>query len=287
MPLINAQTQVCGILGHPVRHSLSPAIHNAAFRELDLDFVYVAHDVTQQDLRSAIHGARAMGYRGLSVTIPHKIPALYCVDEADDVAAGIGCINTIVNVGGLLHGYNSDGRGALGALKNAGANPEGKRVVVLGSGGAARAIAMTVAMEAPPASLRILGVLPDELANLVKDIRARSRCAVDGVAFSPDALATTLADADLLLQTTPVGMHPKEAESLVPPQLMRPDLVVFDAVYTPRRTRLLVDAAAAGATVVEGLEMFLGQAVVQFELWTGRPAPVSVMRAVLEEKLPR
>ncbi|MBN2194509.1 MAG: shikimate dehydrogenase [Polyangiaceae bacterium] len=285
MTTITAQTRVCGILGHPVGHSLSPVLHNVAFAARGLPFAYVAHDVRPEDLPAAIAGARALGYRGLSVTIPHKVAAMACVDEVDPTARGIGCINTVVNTKGRLRGHNSDGLGALGALRAAGVDPAGHRVVVLGSGGAARAIAMTLALEAPPAKLSVLGVVPEELAILVSDLTARGRAPVEGLAFDEATLGAALAGAELLLNCTPVGMHPKTDASPVPARYLRRNLSVLDAVYNPRRTQLLKDAAATGATVVEGLEMFLGQAVVQFELFTGEPAPVEVMRQVLEANL--
>jgi shikimate dehydrogenase len=285
MSRIHAKTAVCAILGHPVGHSLSPALHNAAFESLGLDFVYVAHDVSPDCLPEAIRGARALGYRGLSITIPHKVAALGSMDEVDETARGIGCINTVVIEKGRLYGHNSDGLGALGALRAAGVDPRGRRVLLLGSGGAARAIAMTLATHAPPERLVILGVVPDELGALVGDLETRARYAAEGRAFARTTLAVELERADLLLHTTPVGMHPDRDQSLVPAELLRPGLTVFDAVYNPRETRLLAEARAAGARVIEGVEMFLGQAVVQFELWTGRPAPTEVMRCVLEERL--
>jgi shikimate dehydrogenase len=285
MPRIDAKTTVCALFGHPVGHSLSPAIHNAAFEQLDLPFVYVAHDVSPGEVGIALQGVRAMGYRGLSVTIPHKVEAMENVDEVDPTAQGIGCINTVVNEKGRLKGYNSDGLGALGALRDAGADPEGKRILVLGSGGAARAIAVTLACEAPPARLAILGVVPEELNRLVADAAQRGRAIVDGCQLTDESLERELAIADVVMHCSPIGMHPKEDASLVPARLLRDDLVVFDAVYNPRQTKLLRETEAAGGRAIQGLEMFLGQAYVQFELWTGQKAPREVMRKVVEANL--
>ncbi len=283
---ITARTKVCAVLGHPVGHSLSPEIHNAAFEALDLPFVYVAHDVEPGRVKTALEGIRVLGYRGLSVTIPHKVEAMHGVDQVDPTAEAIGCINTVVNEDGRLLGYNTDGLGALGALQDAGADPQGKRVVILGSGGAARAIAVTLARQSPPARIAILGIEMDQLQQLVDDVRQRGSCPeVVGQRLTEQTLKTELQSADLLLHCSPVGMHPNEGQSLVPAELFRPEMVVFDAVYNPRRTKLLQDAAAAGCRTVEGLEMFLGQAYVQFELWTGQPAPREVMRKVVLERL--
>jgi shikimate dehydrogenase len=285
MTPISAATQICAVFGHPVKHSLSPAIHNAAFEALGLDYAYVAHDVHPDRLPAAIEGARAMGYRGLSITIPHKIGALACMDAVDAVAEGIGCINTVVNEDGRLFGTNSDGRGALSALCAASADPTRKRVVILGSGGAARAIAITLSALAPPAHLSILGVVKDELDRLVRDVHKQSSAKVEASALDDKSLGDALGQADIVINATPVGMHPNMDATPVPAAMLCAGMVVFDAVYNPRRTRLLADAEAAGARTVAGVEMFLGQAAAQFELWTGQKAPLAVMRRVLSERL--
>ena len=285
MPRIDAKTKVCAVFGHPVGHSLSPAMHNAAFQALGLPLVYVAHDVMPGNVGKALEGIRAMGYRGLSVTIPHKVEAMHGVDEVDPTAQVIGCINTVVHDGGRLLGSNSDGRGALNALRDAGCDPEGKRVLMLGSGGAARAIAVTLACEAPPERIAILGIQMDELQQLVDDVARRGRTQVSGDRLTDTVLRDEVARADVLLHCSPTGMHPNADASLVPAEYLHAGLLVFDAVYNPRRTRLLQQAAAAGCATVEGIEMFLGQAYVQFELWTGRPAPRDVMRQVVQSSL--
>jgi len=156
---------------------------------------------------------------------------------------------------------------------------------VLGSGGAARAIAMTVALRGEPSDLSVLGVVDGELAGLERDIAERAGRPASTAHLDDASLAKAIAGTDVLLQCTPIGMTPNTDKSLVPASLLRPDLAVFDAVYNPRRTKLLKDAAAVGCRVVEGMEMFLGQAMVQFELWTGQPAPADTMRAVIEARL--
>ena len=285
MTRIDASFKVCALLGFPAHHSMGPAIHNTAFEELGLPFVYVAHDVAPADLAAAIAGARAFGYRGLSITMPHKVAALDLVDDVDATARAIGCINTVVNDHGRLIGYNSDGQGALDALARAGIAISGRRVLVLGSGGAARAVAMTVALLGRPAELEILGVVEDELARLARDITEKSASLVRSGKLDDATLASAAERADVLLHCTPIGMTPKTERTLVPRNLLRPELAVFDAVYNPRRTLLLKEAAALGCRVVEGMEMFLGQAMVQFQLWTGKVAPLGAMRCVIEERL--
>jgi shikimate dehydrogenase len=285
MSRIDASFSVCALFGFPARHSMGPAIHNAGFDKLDLPLVYVAHDVAPADLPAAMAGVRALGYRGLSVTMPHKVAAMSLVDEVDPVARAIGCINTVVSREGRLVGYNSDGQGALDALRRAGIGTAGRRVLVLGSGGAARAVAMTVALRGQPADLTVLGVVDGELAALAQDIADRAGLPAKTDHLNDTSLAKAVAGAEVLLHCTPIGMTPDTEKSLVPTALLRPDLAVFDAVYNPRRTRLLKDAASVGCRVVEGMEMFLGQAMIQFELWTGQSAPADTMRAVIESRL--
>ena len=285
MSRIDASFKVCALFGFPAHHSVGPALHNAAFEALNLPLVYVAHDVEPARLTEAFAGARAMDYRGLSITMPHKVAALAFVDEVDETARAIGCINTVVSEDGRLHGSNVDGLGALSALRQAGADPAGRRVLVLGSGGAARALAITLGMAAKPAEMLILGAIEDELARLARDVAERTGCAVGAELLSDASLAAGLGKAQILLHCTPVGMKPESERSLVRRDRLRSDLVVFDAVYNPRRTLLLRDAAAAGCRVIEGTEMFLGQAALQFERWTGQPAPTEIMRRVLEARL--
>ncbi len=226
-----------------------------------------------------------MGYRGLSITIPHKVEAMQAVDQVHPTAQAIGCINTVVNDDGHLTGYNSDGLGALGALRSAGADPLEQNTLILGSGGAARAIAITLAREAAPKQMTILGVEADQLEQLVQDVDRLGPTNVVGGELTDQRLTTALEETDILLHCSPIGMHPNVEQSLVPAAQLREELTVFDVVYNPRRTRLIQDAHQAGCRTVLGLQMFLGQAFVQFELWTGKKAPRDVMREVVESRL--
>jgi shikimate dehydrogenase len=219
----------------------------------------------------------------VSVTIPHKVAVMPLLDTVDEAARTIGSINTIVNTAGHLAGYNSDGEGALQALRDAGFDSAGKRVVILGSGGAARAIAVTIALKAPPEKLIILGAVEEEVLRLSSDSARRGAVAVAGELLTDTSLSSALHDCEILIHATPIGMHPKSDQSLVAPNLLHNNLVVFDIVYNPLKTRLLMDAERAGCTVISGIEMFLNQAAVQFKLWTGQEAPRKVMRAVLEK----
>lgn len=294
---ISASTRVCAVIGDPVHHSLSPQIHNAAFRALDLDFVYVAYHVPRGRAVEALRAVRALGIRGLSVTIPHKLDVIAGLDEIDDVARGVGSVNTVIHddghddrhdgdtrTEGRLSGISTDGPGALRALAAAGVDPAGRAVLLLGSGGAARAVAFSLAMLAPQPRLEILGVDARERQTLANDLAAAG-CQVPHADLGAAALEAAMARAEIVVHATPVGMHPRVDQSVVPAGLIRDDQVVFDVVYTPHRTKLLADAEAAGAQTVPGLGMFVHQAAIQFERWTGRDAPVDVMEAAVREAL--
>lgn len=282
--LIAASTKLCAVIGNPVAHSLSPALHNAAFDALGLDFVYVAFRV--EDVKSALAGMRALeNFRGMSVTIPHKIEAMRHVDEIAEVDRSIGSINTIINDKGKLIGLGTDGPGALKALHDAGVELDGKTVLMAGSGGAARAIAFTLARNTRLGSLVLLDINESLLEGLTADLKAGTAARIESGVLTDNSLAGAMAHADVIINCTPVGMHPHEDASLIPAGLFRPGQVVFDIVYTPLETRLLADARSRGLKVISGVEMFINQAVLQFKHFTGVDAPVEVMRRVVMEKL--
>lgn len=281
---INPSTRFCMVIGNPIAHSLSPAIHNAAYQALGLDFVYVACQVA--DVHSVLAGMRAMSnFRGMSITIPHKIAALQYVDEVNEVDRRIGSINTVVHDSDKLVGLGTDGPGALKALRDAGVTLTGKQVLMLGAGGAARAIAFPLVRDASPAQLTLLDINEALLSGLSQDLKSGSDTSIQSEMFTEDTLARVMADADVIIHCTSVGMHPRQDASLVPPQFFRPGQVIFDIVYTPLETRLLADAKAKGLQTISGVEMFVNQAVLQFEQFTGVDAPVEVMRKVVMEHL--
>ena len=280
---INTQTQLCGLLGNPVEHSLSPAIHNAAFAHLGLNFVYLAFPV--EDVEEAIRGIKALGnLRGFSVTIPHKVAVMSHLDDIELTARHIGSVNTIVKENGKLTGYNTDASGALLALAQAGVTLNQNKVMILGSGGAARAIAFAIAVKEAVQELTILGIDEKERHSLVQDLREKTSVKVKHGPISEETLGEGLPEIQVLIHCTPIGMFPKVTESCVPQHLLHPAMTVMDIVYNPLETRLLREAREKGCTVIRGVEMFVNQAVGQFERWTGQSAPLPVMRAVLEER---
>lgn len=268
---IDATTSLYAVFGNPVEHSLSPEIFNAAFEAAGIPAVYLAFRV--DDIGRGVEAIRALGIRGGSVTIPHKQRLMRHLDEIDPSALRIGAVNTVLAREGNLIGYNTDGLGAILALK-AKTPLGGKRVLLIGAGGAARAIGTVLVEEGSELSI----------ANR-SEARGRMLCEALGAAWcSPGDIEGGL--FDILIQATPVGMWPGGiGASPVSPSLFRPGMIVMDIVYVPEETRFLRDARQAGCTTIAGSEMFLHQAAAQFERWTQRPAPIDIMRSALQEGL--
>lgn len=271
-----ARTRLAAVIGSPVRHSLSPAMHNAAFAALDLDWVYVACEVAPGAVGAALAGVRALDIGGLSVTIPHKTDALAEVDEATEAARAIGAVNTVVPVGdGRLRGENTDGGGFLASLAEAGFDPAGGTCAVLGAGGAARAVVHALA-GAGAAEVVVVNRTPE---------RGEATARLAGPLGRPGS-AADVRSADLVVNATPLGLSGRDPSELpVDPALLRADQVVVDLVPNPAVTSFMRAAAGRGATVVGGLGMLVHQGALAFELWTGRPAPVEVMRAAAIDAL--
>ena len=281
---INPQTRVYALIGNPVSHSMSPAIHNGAFMELNIDSIYVAFQV--EDVKNALAGMRALdNFRGMSVTIPHKIEVMQYVDEIPDVDRHIGSINTVVKEDGKLIGFGTDGPGALKAIGDAGVELAGKNVLMLGAGGAARAIAFTLGQKGGIGELVLLDINEEFLNNLTGDLRNGTDATITPGLLDSPTVEEHMASADLIINCTPVGMHPNEDATLVPEHLFRPGQVVFDVVYNPLETKLLRQAKAKGLKAIPGVEMFINQAILQFERFAGADAPEELMRSVVMEQL--
>lgn len=266
-----------GVLGDPVSHSLSPVMHNAAFKELGMDCEYHAFRVSKDFLHDAIHGASALGFGGLNLTIPLKEKALEIVKPAD-LAQKIGAVNTVDFKNGII-GYNTDGLGALMALSKNGIKIKGKNILLLGAGGAARAIAFTMANEG--ANVKIANRTTGKAVSLAKEVGIVGN--ITGHGF--DNIETLVKDSDVLINSTAVGMLPGISETLVTSDMMHSNLVVFDIVYNPLRTRLLKEAEKAGAYTIDGVMMLVYQGAEAFRIWTGKTPPVDVMENAVREKL--
>ena len=276
---IKGSTNIVGLIGHPVEHSFSPPMHNAAFEKLNMDYAYVAFDVNPNDLESAINGAEALNIKGFNVTIPHKIEVMKYLDEIDEVAQLIGAVNTIDFKN--LKGYNTDGIGAVRAIEEV-ASIKNKNVLIAGAGGASRAISFYIAKYGA-SNLKILNRNIDKAQKLASDVLNSEL--IENVNF--DSIKNMdLSDVDILINTTPVGMHPNIDDVPIAQACdMHEDLVVFDAVYNPNETGLLRQAIEAGAKPVYGIKMLLYQGAESFEIWTGKKAPVDVMHDALTKYL--
>jgi len=280
---ISGKTQVCGVIGDPIAHSLSPTIQNAAFNHLELDFVFVAFRVKAADLENAMRGMRGLGIHGLNVTMPHKSAVIVCLDEVDSTVKFLGSANTILNREGKFSGFSTDGVGALKALRENDVVLSGKKVLLLGAGGAAKAIAFALAQEVE--ELAILNRAVGKAKELEEALGQMFNRKVVSDTLSSDAIVKHLRDSDILINATSVGMKPNFNQSIVQPQWLRSDLTVMDIVYNPVETKLAKNSQAAGAKVISGVEMLIYQGAASFEIWTGRSAPIEAMRKAALNKL--
>jgi len=270
--VIDANTAICCLIGDPVEHSLSPLIHNAGYQALGINYVYLPFRV--RDIKRAIEGIRVLGIRGASITIPHKTSAIKYIDQIDPLAEEIGAVNTIVNSNGVLTGYNTDCDGALQALEEV-TTLGGKKAVLVGSGGAASAIA--VGLKKNGVELVVLNRTEEKARKLAKKVNAKD--------FGSLERLGEISSADILINATSVGMWPRANESIIPNHLLHNRLTVFDTVYNPKETRLLIEARERGCAIVYGYKMLLYQAAMQFELFTGHQAPLPAMESALTQAL--
>jgi len=277
---IGGATKVFAVIGDPIEHSLSPPMHNAAFRSLGMDFVYVAFRVRRDELARAMAGFRALGILGVNVTRPHKTSVIRLLDGIERNAREIGAVNTIANADGTLRGYNTDGQAALDVLQEIGGPLSDKKVVILGAGGAARAITHFLSKTVPRIS--ILNRTRARGSRLSAEIARRSKVQFRAYGLSKAGLSKEVPQADLLINTLPVDIFPRFGARLIHEGLIRPGMIVFDTNYV-HRSDFLVDAERAGAIVTDGLEMLIRQAALSFKLWTGRDPPIGVMRAAAKE----
>lgn len=266
---ITAKTTLCMVIGDPVKHSLSPPMHNAGYEALGLDFVFVGARIKPEDLAAFVAGIRVMGIRGVSCTLPHKLAIMEHLDEIDDVARSIGAVNTIVNDSSRLTGHNSDWIGIVASLE-ALTSLQGKKVALLGAGGAAHAAAYGVTSKG--AELTVYNRTLENARQLANQFGATAR-PLDDVA--------EVAAMDIVINTTSVGLSPDEDQTPLAKEHINGRQIVFDTIYAPLETRLMREAKQQGATVIPGTEMLLQQGLAQFKLFTGREAPEAAMRQAL------
>tara|TARA_Y100000310_G_scaffold345709_1_gene468611 strand:+ start:14242 stop:15045 length:804 start_codon:yes stop_codon:yes gene_type:complete len=263
-------TELVYLIGNPAKHSLSPAIHNAGYKVLGLDFEYRIMET--ENLAEGITEFKKLGVKGFNITMPFKTEVIQYLDEVDEIAKKIGAINTVVNIDGKLIGYNTDGLGALESLKKV-TSLEGKRVLLIGAGGAGKAIAVFLNEE--NVELTIANK-PIESAQKLAELIGAKTIVIEEI--------DSLKEFDILINATPVGMEPNTDATAIPTELIHKELIVFDIVYEPMETKLLKEAKKNGCTTINGLEMLLNQGYAGFKLFTGREAPKNEMReAVMKE----
>jgi len=269
--------KIFGVLGDPISHSLSPAMHNAAFKALGMDCEYHAFRVGTGSLRDAIMGANAMGFGGLNLTIPLKEKAMSLVLPTE-LARQIGAVNTVDFKDGIV-GHNTDGLGAKMALIERGIEVRGKNVLLLGAGGAARAIAFQLASDG--ASVTIANRTKERASALANEVARIGKATPAGL----DNIEKLIKNSDILINSTSVGMSSQKSETIVTSSMMHSDLVVFDIVYNPMNTRLLMEAKKAGSKTIDGVMMLVHQGAEAFRIWTGKTPPVDIMEKAVREKL--
>jgi shikimate dehydrogenase len=280
--MISGKTKLYGIFGYPVEHTFSPGMHNAAFKRLGMDACYMPFAVGPDKLGDAVRAIIPLGLCGLNVTVPHKEKVLAYLDELSEEARLIGAVNTIEVKEGKLIGHNTDGRGFLRALKeNAGFHPKGKKFLFLGSGGAARAVGFSLAL-AGAKGILFRDIDTRKADALVSDIREKT--GAEAEAIDEDELTASAAEADCVINATPLGLRKTDPLPIGKDHILKKHLIC-DLVYNPPETALLKAARARGAERLSGLGMLLYQGVIAFEIWTGKTAPVSVMKSALSRQI--
>jgi shikimate dehydrogenase len=281
--MINGKTNVFGIIGDPVEHTLSPGMHNAAFKKLNMNNIYVPFHVNEEELEDAITGAYALGIRGLNVTIPYKTEVIKYLDYLDIAAGLIGAVNTIEFGKNGAVGHNTDGIGAVRAINEI-TSVKNKKVMILGAGGAARAVAFQILLSG--AKTLVISNRTIEKASELRDDLVEKLEPDVKVTDLGHELETELKEIDILVNTTPIGMYPNISQKpLVTADMMHEDLVVNDIVYNPLKTGLLDEAEKAGAKTISGVKMLIYQGVESFKIWTGIEPPVEVFKKALMDQM--
>ncbi|MEM2872690.1 MAG: shikimate dehydrogenase [Nitrososphaerales archaeon] len=280
--IVSNKTRLCCVIGHPIDKSLSPIMHNEAFRAKGLNYVYLAFDVDTSRLKEAVEGLRALKVKGFNVTMPHKVAILNLLDRINEGASLVGAVNTVVNDDGELIGYNTDVNGIISALEAKVHSLKGLKALLIGAGGAARACIVALVSKGCK-EIIIMNRTFDKAKLMAEDLGKKLKMNYNLEELSMNSLKKAINSVDILMNATPIGTYPNLDESIVPQELIKKDMVVFDAVYNPKKTKLIRDAEKMGAKVIPGYEMFVGQGAASFKLWTGIDAPIDIMRrAVLK-----
>jgi len=282
-PYITARTNVLCVIGHPIEHSMSPIMHNAALKGLSLDYVYVAFNILPNNLKKAVLGFKMFSIKGINVTIPYKESIIPYLDKIDPLAEKIGAVNTIKNEGKYLIGKNTDASGAKKALLDAGCEITGKKALILGAGGAAKAVSFAISEDLD--AVYIANRTEKRAIKLAKDLTDKTTIKAIGKNMSINTLKNLVNDVDIIINTTPLGMYPNIEESPISEEILHSNLFVFDIVYNPLETRLLKEARRIGCKTLGGLDMFVNQGALAFEWWTGKKPNLNLMKEKVVEFL--
>ena len=282
--MLTSNTKILCIIGNPIEHSMSVIMHNATIQKIGLDYRYVAFNVFPKDLSNAINGLKSLNIKGANVTIPHKISVMKYLDKIEPTAKMIGAINTIKNEDGKLIGRNTDGEGFLNSIKESGYNLKNKNIVLFGAGGAARACAFFLAKEIN--KITIINRSNTAMNDLISNLNLNYDISIEGINLSKnEEIKNVIADSDMLVNTTPVGMYPNANESPVKQLWLHPNLFVIDIIYSPIQTKLLLDASSIGCKVLSGVDMLINQGIIAFEWWTGFSPDKKLMKQVVLDEL--
>jgi shikimate dehydrogenase len=278
---ISTHTKILCIIGHPISHSMSPLMHNIALKDLNLDYMYIAFDVIPDNLKQALEGIKALNIRGINVTIPHKEKVIRYLDVLDPIAQKIGAVNAIKLKDSLFFGRNTDAEGAIQALRNSGINTSGLDVLLLGSGGAAKAVSYGLIQTIN--KLTILNRTEQKAKELANKLKKESRAEIEAKKLNKTILSNAIKEADLLINATPIGMYPSHHESIISRDMLHKDLAVFDLIYNPLETQLIKDAKTLGCKTLNGLDMLINQGALAFEWWTNKkPNTILMKKKVIE-----
>ena len=281
--LINSETKILGVIGHPISHSMSPIMHNTALQDLSLNYIYLAFDIKPENLKGAVNSIRALNIKGVNITIPHKEKIIQYLDELDELSKKIEAVNCIKNENGKLIGKNTDVQGARTALMESGFKLKNKKVIIIGAGGAAKAVSYSLGEELE--QLLIFNRTKSRAIQLAKDLAEKVNLNVIGKELKDGLLKEELQSTDLLINTTPIGMYPNINASPIPLELIHDQLFVFDIIYNPLETKMIKYAKEVGCKFLGGLEMLVNQGALAFEWWTEKVPNKNLMKNIVKEFL--
>jgi len=285
--MIDAETKLCCLIGKPVEHSLSPAMHNAAFKKLGLNFAYTAFNVEKPKLPGAVKSLKTLSFRGANITIPHKERVIRLLDELDSSAQKTNAVNTILNENGKLKGFNTDGIGSIKALKEK-TSLRNKNISVCGAGGASRAICFSLLKERI-GKLSIFDIDSLKASTLTKSLAQNANAELPEIISmnSKQEFNQGIEESDILINASPIGLFPKTNETPIPKNAFHSKLLAFDIVYNPIKTKFLREAEESGSQTLSGERMLLFQGAASFEIWTNKKAPIKIMHKTILEQLER